>query len=346
MENRGSPTTQKEPQGSEAATPTFTLVHFDSHPDLSFPSQLPTSIIDTPAKLLDELDESLGGIAEWILPLCFKGHVPEVRWYKQRFCSQIPPGKHLVGVGEVGGRLRVDSGGLKYFIDDLLEVREDEDLEGESSFELNVDSLPCGGVSGCDGAWVLDVCLDYFAVKNPFYDDVSSELRDVMVLLGEHDSRVVKEEIGRLCDVGFEEGAGCEGEGDDGDGDGDGDGLDNLRDAMRKELAGKEDRRAAKKTIVDSWEMLSLPHQHIVKREEVDREISKFKDFVGDLLEASIDNPPSMVTIARSADDGFTPREDVEYIQEEVLSFLKMRLPDSAEVFEDYGGRGVKRKKK
>ncbi|GMI47945.1 hypothetical protein TrCOL_g8878 [Triparma columacea] len=323
---------ENEPQG-EIATPKFTLVHFDSHPDLSFPFQLPTSVIDTPTKLLEELDESLGGIAEWILPLCFKGHVEEVRWYKQRFCSQIPTGQHMVRVGEVGGRLRVSSGGLKYFVDDLLEVREREVLESESAFQLNVSSIPCSGRGGCEGAWVLDICLDYFAVKNPFYDDVSSELRDVMRLLDGHDPRIVKEEINRLVDAG----SGC-------DGGGDGDGLEDLRDAVRKEVAEKEDRKGAIKTIVDSWEMRSLPHQHVVKREEVDYEISKFKDFLGDLLEASLDNLPSMVTIARSVDDGFTPREDVEYIQEEVLSFLKMKLPVFVEVFEDYGGKGVKRR--
>jgi hypothetical protein len=98
--------------------PSFILVHFDSHPDLSFPYQLPTSTIEQPPKLLDSLDDSLGGIAEWILPLCFKGHVSEMRWYKQAgVCTQIVDGCHQLLVGEVEGKVRLDeerrTGGAK-----------------------------------------------------------------------------------------------------------------------------------------------------------------------------------------------------------------------------------------
>jgi len=52
-----------------------------------------------------------------------------------------------------------------------------------------------------------------------------------------------------------------------------------------------------------------------------------------------------MVTVARSVDDGFTPRSEVEYIQEKVITFIMEKLPH-AELFEDYeGGKGIKRKR-
>lgn len=55
------------------------MIHFDAHPDLSVPRSLPASWVFAPARLLHHLSSSPGGIAEWILPAVFAGHLSTVK---------------------------------------------------------------------------------------------------------------------------------------------------------------------------------------------------------------------------------------------------------------------------
>ena len=73
-------------------------------------------------------------------------------------------------------------------------------LENESAVVLNVASIPCDADEGCEGTWVLDVCLDYFAVKNPFYDDISHNLRECMRRLGDCAPNSVRNVIEKMLD--------------------------------------------------------------------------------------------------------------------------------------------------
>ncbi|RHY80337.1 hypothetical protein DYB26_012570, partial [Aphanomyces astaci] len=66
----------------------WTLVHFDAHPDLAFPRDIPASCVFTPSALYDALDSSEAGIASFILPLAFAGHMGSLVWVK-------PPSLHL-----------------------------------------------------------------------------------------------------------------------------------------------------------------------------------------------------------------------------------------------------------
>ena len=45
------------------------MVHFDAHPDLSFPTDAPADVVFRPHQLYELLDESEAGIAEFLLPL-------------------------------------------------------------------------------------------------------------------------------------------------------------------------------------------------------------------------------------------------------------------------------------
>eukprot|EP00041_Stephanoeca_diplocostata_P006078 m.74881 g.74881 ORF g.74881 m.74881 type:complete len:513 (+) comp16161_c0_seq2:180-1718(+) len=93
------------------------MVHFDGHPDLLLPKDLPAdSVFDKEIFNSDNTD-----IAEWILPLVYAGHVRTVVWIKPYWCNQIEDGVYTFHVGKhtSSGKLRVDSG-LPYFIDELL----------------------------------------------------------------------------------------------------------------------------------------------------------------------------------------------------------------------------------
>ena len=48
-----------------------TLVHFDAHPDMLFPPELPADAIWEPQELYDSIS-----IADWVLPLVFAGTPP------------------------------------------------------------------------------------------------------------------------------------------------------------------------------------------------------------------------------------------------------------------------------
>ena len=170
--------------------PKIELLHFDAHPDLAVPN-VDTSTLMKPRQLYDELDDSKGGIAEWILPLVYMRHVERIVWVKRKaICTQFSCGKFDVKVGESEGRLAVDSGGMDYWKDDgvergrlndgrrlRLEVfdgDEGEDEDDEDEVEIDVDG---SSPSPFKGSWVLDICLDVREKKKkmtPAYLDATS----------------------------------------------------------------------------------------------------------------------------------------------------------------------------
>ena len=79
--------------------------------------------------------------------------------------------------------------------------------------------------------------------------------------------------------------------------------------------------------------MIGLPHQHYYDRFSVGQTIDNFDRQLAAVLERSA--KPSMVTIARSTEDGFCPKEMVEFIQARVLDCVKHRV-DSADIFFDF----------
>eukprot|EP00644_Phytophthora_capsici_P008113 jgi/Phyca11/125794/e_gw1.60.132.1 len=68
------------------------VIHVDAHPDLSFSSTTQTGVIFEPETLYDELDNSVAGIAEFLLPLVFAGHVNQITWLKPSWAAQMPTG--------------------------------------------------------------------------------------------------------------------------------------------------------------------------------------------------------------------------------------------------------------
>ena len=58
----------------------ISVVHFDAHPDLSLPRDLHPDTVFQPRELLQKLRETVSGIAEWMLPLVFAGHISRIVW--------------------------------------------------------------------------------------------------------------------------------------------------------------------------------------------------------------------------------------------------------------------------
>ena len=71
------------------------MLHFDSHPDLTFPINLPAEECFKKESLYEEVE-----IADWILPLVYEGHLDHVVWIKPPWANQIKDGDWAVSVGE------------------------------------------------------------------------------------------------------------------------------------------------------------------------------------------------------------------------------------------------------
>jgi len=145
------------------------LVHVDSHPDMMLPAiRLPD---DDVTALYDYLDHATGGIAEWLLPAVARGHVNHIVWMRARWCTQLMPQRETdFSIGETqSGRLGVTLD-EPYFADEGHSFVAHElcnAVRAKLTVGDAVDLL--GAVPARDEAYVLDVCLDYFAVCNPFY---------------------------------------------------------------------------------------------------------------------------------------------------------------------------------
>jgi len=167
------------------------LLHLDSHPELLIPGDLtPQTALDR-----DALCESLD-IGNWILPAAFAGHFSTIVWVKPPWSTQIPEGcyEFSIGVEKSSGTVKVSSK-LLYFIADVLyapeenlidkkiitlyvytvgELDDDQDglikrSDGEIASKIqSTGSLIKELIEKHDGAYLLDVDLDYFTTLNPF----------------------------------------------------------------------------------------------------------------------------------------------------------------------------------
>ena len=140
------------------------LVHVDAHPDLG--ALKDAAIITKPRELYAFLDDSEYGICEWILPLAYRGHCGAVDWVKPPFAAQFREGSYAFAVGaDASGALKVDCDEA-YFKEDGATAA--GPLEGARPLALAVVAADAIAAAPPAGAWVLDVCLDYFACRDPF----------------------------------------------------------------------------------------------------------------------------------------------------------------------------------
>lgn len=114
------------------------LLHFDSHPDLLIPYEMPA---DTVYKK-EELFESLS-IENWILPAVYAGHFSHVVWFKPPWCSQIQDRvvECYVGKCEKTGTIRT-SCSESYFVSEALYVPEIKLLNKQKLTLIIISVLP------------------------------------------------------------------------------------------------------------------------------------------------------------------------------------------------------------
>ncbi|CAK9096064.1 unnamed protein product [Durusdinium trenchii] len=193
------------------------MVHFDAHPDLSASTTLPAELIlEDPHQVYYALRNDVAGIAQWILPAAYAGHLSCVWWLRPAWAQQIADGDYRVQVGralapvkavrraaqgpeakrlptekvpektleepaQVGEVDMVESIKIScaepYFVEDDI-YRPPAELRAPRPLRLAVSQLD--GTPpvqlGSEEPWILDVCLDFFACGNPFLTQVRAEI--------------------------------------------------------------------------------------------------------------------------------------------------------------------------
>lgn len=155
------------------------MLHVDSHPDLVVPRAIRTleDLFD-PHKLYACLEASVSGIAEFIIPLLAAGHVTNLVWLKPPWAKQIRCGTEEFHVGfycsqraskgdQQEDGLRVTTK-LPYFRDDGSYAPEHCLVEKQPVSLVVTESGDCLVPERFRADFILDICLDYFSVNNPF----------------------------------------------------------------------------------------------------------------------------------------------------------------------------------
>lgn len=144
-----------------------TIIHFDSHPDMTIPRSMPSEFVFKKEKLLDALS-----IENWILPTCFAGHFRHLVWLKPYWAEQIKDNDYQFVIGDYCGNIRVNST-LEYFLSEASYQPESE-LSNKKLIDLKVRTLSGDFVGHSElipsdiGVFMLDIDLDFFSTHNPF----------------------------------------------------------------------------------------------------------------------------------------------------------------------------------
>ncbi|XP_036063236.1 UPF0489 protein C5orf22 homolog [Onychomys torridus] len=379
----------------------ISFLHFDSHPDLLIPVNMPADTVFDKEALFGELS-----IENWIMPAVYAGHFSHIIWLHPTWAQQITEGKHhfLVGKDISTTTIRVTSTDY-YFLSDGLFVPKDQ-LENQKPLELDVitvdpprlcnhqedsDSVPSakkpklalggresaaaangypcsegpqgdaetrpsdraypepsgpcpsGGQrsqsTGSTGeilqvwkggdAFVLDIDLDFFSVKNPFKEMFTQDEYKILQELYQFKkpaSNLTEEDLVDIVDTRIHQLEDLEAIfADLCDGDGEetvhrwasNPGMESLIPLVQS---------LKKRMEVPDYEMVhqagltcdysELPH-HISTEEEIECLIQSVYSLLKSLPK------PTLVTIARSSLDDYCPPEQVDTIQEKVLSVLR-----------------------
>ncbi|XP_052015332.1 UPF0489 protein C5orf22 homolog isoform X1 [Apodemus sylvaticus] len=368
----------------------ISFLHFDSHPDLLIPVNMPADTVFDKEALFGELS-----IENWIMPAVYAGHFSQVIWLHPMWAQQIREGKHhfLVGKDISTTTIRVTSTDY-YFLSDGLFVPEDQ-LENQKPLQLDVimvepyklgssqddsDSVSStkkpklalgGGESpaaadgdavtlrsdhacqapscSCSGsqqsqraasaaeildilktgdAFVLDIDLDFFSVKNPFKEMFTQEEYKILQELYQFkkpDSNLSEEDLVDVVDARTHQLEDLEAVFADLC---DGDSEETVRGWASN--PGMESlvplvQSLKNRMEVPDYEMVhqagltcdysELPH-HISTEEEIEHLLQSVYCLLKSLPK------PTLVTIARSSLDDYCPPEQVDMIQGKVLDML------------------------
>jgi hypothetical protein len=302
------------------------VVHVDAHPDLAVPHQpIPRNGRD-PEFLVARVD-----IASFVLAAVRVGLVDRVTWLRPDFSFQLPDGARTLHLGAIAsGLLRVDDPSDFYVLDEgwaPLPALEDP-------VRLELDVLPLSAAAGratlATGAVILDIDLDAFSTRNPAADHLREaglgdpdldELRSIFareeLVLSEDPSERIAE-LGDLLDAVATLA--------------DGDWSEQPGAALRRwrrgvgpwdlwelhRILGQLPGGYGTQTLLENGRLLvGLPEHTAVPADEVRARARALADL---LRSRAIE--PALVTLSRSVEDGFTPREEWPAIEWAVLRAL------------------------
>ncbi|KAF5298159.1 hypothetical protein FQA39_LY02583 [Lamprigera yunnana] len=320
----------------------LTLIHFDSHPDMLIPNEMPAETVYDKNALFDVIS-----IENWLMPGVYAGHFKNLIWIKPPWANQITEGEQsfLIGKHKDTGTIKINCK-ENYFVSECLYSKV-EDLENVKEAYLHVITLGkiINGetddfrkircmLNKYSGPYILDVDLDFFSTSNPFKNlySLSSLYSKLQVLynyvppVNENEESIIEATERRQKQVS------------------------ELRKLFRHIEAHKEMPPAEteasdfylqvaslRKSVLQyyhetdiDWELIhdagctcdnsELPH-HVSTEEELRLMFDCFDHFLNDLS-----NPPTVVTISRSAEDDYTPCENVEEIEQKVISIVREKF--------------------
>lgn len=143
-----------------------TIIHFDSHPDMTIPRNMPSEYVFDKEKLMDTLS-----IENWIMPACFAGHFNQLVWMKPHWAKQIKDNDYQFVIGDYCGNIKVNSN-LEYFLSEGS-YRPECELSENKLIDLKVRTLTNDFVGHSEllpstNIYILDIDLDFFSTHNPF----------------------------------------------------------------------------------------------------------------------------------------------------------------------------------
>jgi hypothetical protein len=302
------------------------VVHVDAHPDLAVPAlPIPRGSRD-PAFLVSRVD-----IASFILAAVRVGLVERVVWLRSDFSFQLPDGPRTLRLGELdSGLLRVDDPSDFYVLDQGWAPL--AALGDPVRVELDVLSLAeaAGRPTLASGAVILDIDLDSFSTRNPAADHLRGAgladedldaLRAIFAreeLLFSQDPPARVEELGELLGAVATLA--------------DGPWSEQPRAAFRlwrrgigpldllalHRILGRLPAGYGTHTLLENGRLLvGLPERSGVPPDEVRARARALTDLL-----RSRSLAPALVTLSRSVQDGYTPREEWPVIEWAVLQEL------------------------
>lgn len=320
-----------------------TLIHFDSHPDLLIPNKLSAETVFDKYKLFDSLS-----IENWILPAVYAGHFSTIVWMKPPWANQIANGEYrfFIGSHKYSNEIKLTCP-ENYFLSDGLFVSE-TDLINKKEVLLIVITI-----GDLDSSWtdikttiqnvlfgkeifVLDIDLDFFSTINPFRDIYhnsnlyerlkkiyeftvpldKTNVYDIQQCVQRRQEQII--ELETLFNYLNEHGS-----------------LEDYPHSSKYLEDVRIIERELKKFYVDiDWLLVhdmgctcdesGLPH-HVSDRAEIKRFVQIFSNVLKLLPSIS-----AFITISRSSDDNYCPIQDVDFIQEQVLSCLEEHFPSTS----------------